>query len=170
MRIILSLVLALLAHTLTARPALAETARGGHADGAAIHALIDQWYGEHRKGEAGRANQFHAPGAIDVSPGFSHVDTGARALGPRVYHSLASQALEFRYEITSLVADARFARLHVRERGYFYAALPQRTYVYVLDYGVPGDWIEIVEGRARSDYMENGFLWDRVGLAPPDRE
>jgi hypothetical protein len=42
--------------------------------------------------------------------------------------------------------------------------------MYVLDYGVPGDWVEIVEGRARSDYMENGFLWDRVGLAPPDRE
>jgi hypothetical protein len=41
--------------------------------------------------------------------------------------------------------------------------------MYVLDYGVPIDWLDIVEGRARSDYLENGFLWDRVGLAPPDR-
>jgi hypothetical protein len=40
--------------------------------------------------------------------------------------------------------------------------------MYVLDYGVPGDWMEIIEGHARSDYMENGFLWDRVGLAPSD--
>lgn len=41
--------------------------------------------------------------------------------------------------------------------------------MYVLDYGVPGDWMDIVEGHAESDYMENGFLWDRVGLAPPEQ-
>ena len=40
---------------------------------------------------------------------------------------------------------------------------------YVLDYGVPGDWMEIAQGRNPSDYMDNGFLWERVGLMPPER-
>jgi hypothetical protein len=29
-------------------------------------------------------------------------------------------------------------------------------------------WLDIVEGRARPDYMTNGFLWDRAGLPPPE--
>lgn len=41
--------------------------------------------------------------------------------------------------------------------------------MYVLDYGVPEDWMEIVQGRRDSDYRDNGFLWDRVGLAPPEK-
>jgi hypothetical protein len=39
--------------------------------------------------------------------------------------------------------------------------------MYVLDYGVPGDWEAILHGQAEADYMDNGFLWDRVGLMPP---
>jgi hypothetical protein len=168
MRIVLSLIFALLAHALIARPAMAETGRGAEADEAAIHALIDQWYSEHRKGEDGQPNQFHAPGAIDASPGFSHLDTGARAFGPRVYHSLASRALEFRYEITSLVADARFARLHVRERGYFYAALPQRTYermgsaLFVLEKQDDGRWL-VLAHRSNSVSFPPRRCWRFVG-------
>ncbi len=39
--------------------------------------------------------------------------------------------------------------------------------MYVLDYGVPGDWELIRSGQAESDYTGNGFLWDRIGLMPP---
>jgi hypothetical protein len=147
MRIILGSILALIAQALFAVAAIADTASDIQTDEAAIHALIDQWYGEHRKGEDGRPHRLHAPGAIDASPGYTHVNNGSRALGPRVYHSLASQALEFRYEITRLVSDARFARVHVRERGYFYAALPQQTYermgsaIFVLEKQEDGRWL-----------------------------
>lgn len=39
--------------------------------------------------------------------------------------------------------------------------------MYVLDYGVPGDFELIRDGRAESDYASNGFLWDRLGMMPP---
>lgn len=39
--------------------------------------------------------------------------------------------------------------------------------MYVLDYGVPGDWIQIMQGDKESDYLTNGFLWDRIGMIPP---
>jgi hypothetical protein len=38
--------------------------------------------------------------------------------------------------------------------------------LYVLDYGVPGDWQYILHGMATSDYLDDGFLWDRVDLLP----
>lgn len=41
--------------------------------------------------------------------------------------------------------------------------------MYVLDYGVPGDWEAIIHGQAESDYLTNGFLWDRVGMMRPQR-
>ena len=40
--------------------------------------------------------------------------------------------------------------------------------MYVLDYGVPGDFELIRDGQAESDYRDNGFLWDRLGMTPPD--
>lgn len=39
--------------------------------------------------------------------------------------------------------------------------------MYVLDYGVPADHEAIRDGLARSDYLSNGFLWDRLGMVPP---
>lgn len=39
---------------------------------------------------------------------------------------------------------------------------------YVLDYGVPGDWQYIIHGMAESDYLDNSFLWERIGLWPED--
>ena len=41
--------------------------------------------------------------------------------------------------------------------------------MYVLDYGVPADFEQIRDGQATSDYLTNGFLWDRLGMVPPGR-
>ena len=40
--------------------------------------------------------------------------------------------------------------------------------MYVLDYGVPFDWESIIEGHTPSDYMSNGFLWERMDLILPN--
>lgn len=37
---------------------------------------------------------------------------------------------------------------------------------YVLDYGVPNDFVAISRGEAPSDYADNGFLWERLRLLP----
>lgn len=110
--------------------------------------LIDHWYEGHRKGVDGSVMRYLAPGAIDASPGYSYPHTGARALvGPPVYHSLAATALQFRIEITRLVIDPRFARVHVRERAYYYAPAAQRTYermgaaLFVLERQDDGRWL-----------------------------
>ncbi len=42
--------------------------------------------------------------------------------------------------------------------------------MYALDYGVPNDWQDIMQGRKESDYDDNGFLFDRVGLMDPRYE
>jgi len=116
-------------------------------DESAIRALLDEWYAEHRAGAHGHPWRLLAPGAIDASPGYHHVDTGARALGPRFYDSLAATALKFSHEITRLVRDQRFARVHVWERGYFYASAAQQTYeragstIFVLEKQEDGRWL-----------------------------
>jgi hypothetical protein len=116
-------------------------------DETAIRALIGEWYEAQRAGSEGAPWRLLAPGGIDASPGYSHVDTGAAVLGPRVYHSLAATALRFEHEVTRLVLDPRFARVHVRERGYFYAAAVQRTYermgsaTFVLEKQDDGRWL-----------------------------
>ncbi len=117
------------------------------ADEAAIRALIDKWYAEHRAGPKGRPDTLRAPGAIEASPGYRYLDTGQRSAPPRVYNSLAHIALEFNHEITRLVIDPRFARVHVWERGYFYAAAAQKTYeragsaTFVLEKQEDGRWL-----------------------------
>jgi hypothetical protein len=145
MRLLSSLIMTILAVTALVGPATAQI--GGVADEVAIRALIGEWYVEHRNGGDGRPHRLLAPGAIDASPGYTYVNTGARALGPRVYHSLAATALEFRLEITRLVIDPRFARVHVRERGYYYAAAVHQTYermgsaLFVLEKQEDGRWL-----------------------------
>ncbi|MEY4879560.1 MAG: hypothetical protein RJB62_1029 [Pseudomonadota bacterium] len=42
--------------------------------------------------------------------------------------------------------------------------------MYVLDYAIPNDWYDIMEGRKKSDYDDNGFLFDKVGLMYPRHE
>ncbi|MCR6644008.1 MAG: hypothetical protein NVV62_05530 [Terricaulis sp.] len=88
-----------------------------NGDEAAIGALIDRWYEQQRAGDDGRVYALYAPGAIDASPGYYHLDTGAANRAPRVYTSLAATALQFEHEIVRLDIDTRFARVGVWERG-----------------------------------------------------
>jgi hypothetical protein len=87
MRIVLGLVVALFAQALFAPSAIAQTATAIHTDEAAIHSLIDQWYGEHRKGEDGRPHQFHAPGAIDATSR-KGLEDSPRTVAPRTFRTL----------------------------------------------------------------------------------
>jgi hypothetical protein len=120
---------------------------GRAEDEAAIRALIGEWYAQNRAGADGNPQPLLAPGAVDASPGYFHIDTGAASLGPIVYNSLAATSLKFSHEITRLVLDARFARAQVWERGYFYAAAPQQTYeragsaIFVLEKQDDGRWL-----------------------------
>lgn len=107
-----------------APPAEANTGRGASHE---IRQLIADWYAELAKKEAGRPDPLTAPGVINASPYFRHVDTGAAVLGPRVYTSLAAKALKFDYEIERLKIDPHFAKARVWERGYFYAWAAQMT-------------------------------------------
>jgi len=138
-RLLLSFLLIILAVT----PAHAQAP----GDEAAIRELIDKWYAEHRAADEGHPWAFLAPGGIDNSPGYRHIDTGAAVLGPRVYTSLAAISLQFSHEITRLTADARFAKVNVWERGYFYAWAAQRTYeragsaLFVLEKQDDGRWL-----------------------------
>lgn len=93
-----------------------------------IRATIGRWYEELGKREKGRLWDVAAPGFIDASPPYRHIDNGSRALGPRVYTSLAAQALKFAWEIERVRRDSSFARVRVWERGYFYAWAAGKTY------------------------------------------
>lgn len=108
---------------IAATPAAAQS-----SDEAEIRATVARWYEELAKKEKGRFWSLTAPGLIDTDPPYYHADNGSRALGPPVYASLSARALEFRYEIRRMRADASFAKVWVNERGYFYAAAAQKTY------------------------------------------
>ncbi|MEZ0242521.1 MAG: hypothetical protein ACAH11_04050 [Sphingomonas sp.] len=94
----------------------------------AVRATVSRWYEELAKKDGGRVWDIVAPGFIDASPHYEHIDNGSAALGPRVFTSLAATALRFRYEIDAIRIDANFARVQVWERGYFYAWAAQQTY------------------------------------------
>lgn len=132
----------------------------------AIEGLIDAWYAEHCAAAEGRPHRLHAPGAIDASPGYRYRDTGAAVLGPPYYISLAATATVFRYEITHIRADARFARVGVRERG---ASAADRTYermssaLLVLERQDDGRWLVLAH---RSDSM--GFPPSLATVPLPD--
>jgi hypothetical protein len=146
MRPIRTLLCLLLAAFVCAALAHAKTPDAG-GDEAAIRALIDKWYAEHRAGADGYSHTLRAPGAIDASPGYYFANTRSRAAGPRIYNSLAATALKFSHEITRLVLDPRFARVQVWEGGYFYAGAAQRTYeragsaTFVLEKQDDGRWL-----------------------------
>lgn len=107
---------------------LAPTAQAQGSREDQIRATIAAYYGELAKKDEGRINGLVAPGFIDASPHYFHSDNGSAALGPRIYNSLAAQALRFRYDVEAIRSDTSFARVHVWERGYFYAAAAQETY------------------------------------------
>jgi hypothetical protein len=136
----LSFLLALLA-MLVAAPASAQPAEK------AIRGTIARWYEELAKEDKGRVYSLTAPGFIDASPHYSHVNNGSAKLGPRVYTSLSARALQFRYEVQAIRADASFAKVRVWERGYFYAWAAQKTYetaastLFILERQDDGRWL-----------------------------
>lgn len=112
-----------------------------------VRAVIAAWYGELLEKEKGRHWSLAAPGFIDATPPYDHVDTGARNLGPRIYTSLAARAMKFGYDIDRIRLDPNFAKVQVWERGYFYAWAAQKTYeagastTFVLERGeADGRW------------------------------
>lgn len=119
----------------------------GSLNTAAIERLIDDWYVEHCAAEEGRPYRLMAPGGIDASPAYRHQDNGSAALGPRYFVSLAATMPLFRYEVTGIVSDARFAKVRVRERGYRYAGAAKVTYermgntLMVLERQDDGRWL-----------------------------
>ncbi|HMJ93254.1 MAG TPA: hypothetical protein VK472_04055, partial [Allosphingosinicella sp.] len=114
---------------------------------AQIRSTVARWYEELGKKEDGRPYLLTAPGFIDASPHYLHVNNGSRALGPRLYTSLAATALKFDYDLDGLRADAAFARVQVWERGYFYAWAAGTTYergmatTFVLERQADGRWL-----------------------------
>jgi hypothetical protein len=124
-----------------AAPASAESAE------AQIRAVIARWYEELGKRNEGRAYRVTAPGFIDASPHYYHVDNGQRSLGPRIYNSLAATALKFDYDVDRIRADSAFAKVQVWERGYFYAGAAEKTYergmstTFILERQSDGRWL-----------------------------
>ena len=111
---------------------LSAPALAGEAEGE-IRAVIAQWYDELAKKDEGRIDLIVGRPFFEASPHYFHADTGAAALGPRIYSSLAARALQFAYGIGFMRIDPNFARVGVWERGYFYAAAAQRTYESAAD-------------------------------------
>jgi hypothetical protein len=105
-----------------AEPAVARPVDPG------IRTAIARWYEELAKRDEGRLGDLVTAGFIDASPPVTHARTRSRALGPRLYTSLAARALKFDWEIDSVRGDSRFARVEVWERGYFYASAARQTY------------------------------------------
>ena len=140
----------------------ASTARAS-GDEAAIRALIDRWYEEQRAGDEGRVYTLYAPGAIDASPGYHHLDTGAANRAPRVYTSLAATALQFEHEIVRLDIDTRFARVGVWERGFFYAWAAERSYERA------GNAVFVVEKQPDGRWLVLAHQTNTVGISPNRR-
>lgn len=118
---------ACLAFLLVLLPASPASAQAPSAEDG-IRATLSRWYEELAKRDKGRLGDLVAPGFIDASPPVSYAKTRSRALGPRIYTSLAARALKFAWEIDSIRRDSSFAKVEVWERGYFYAFAAQRTY------------------------------------------
>lgn len=116
-------------------------------DEAKIRAVIASWYSELKKGFARREWQLYAPMAIDGGPGETEINPGSRARSPTISNELAARALEFAYDIDVLTIDARFAKVIVWERGYFYAWANEQAYenaahaVFVMERQPDGRWL-----------------------------
>ena len=114
-----------------------------------IRDVIDRWYAELLRKEEGRPYLLTAPGFIDASPHYRHVNNGSRALGPRIFTSLAARALKFDHDVESIRADSSFAKVRVWERGYFYAWAAGKTYetaaatTFLLERQADGRWLII---------------------------
>ena len=132
------------------------------ASAAAIRDVIGAWYAELAKKHDGRVYGLTAPGFIDATPHYRHIDTGAAKLGPRVYTSLAARSLKFAYDIERLRIDPNFAKVNVWERGYFYAFAAQTTYesaagtVFILErQETDGRWLILAHQSGSSGIPPN---------------
>lgn len=147
----------------------------GHVVAPEVLRLIDDWYAEQCAGEEGRPYRLMAPGGIDASPGYRYRDTGSAALGPRDFVSLAATAPLFRYEITRVRADAWFAKVQVRERGYRYASAAGKTYelmsdaVLVVERQDDGRWL-VLAYRTNSTGFHSSLATDPMPDLGPDAE
>ena len=112
-----------------------------------IRDVIERWYAELAKKEEGRPYLLTAPGFIDASRHYRHVNNGSRALGPKIFTSLAARALKFDHDVESIRADSSFAKVQVWERGYFYAWAAKTTYetaaatTFLLERQADGRWL-----------------------------
>lgn len=136
-------------------PAALAQGPGAAADAAAIRAVIAEWYAELQNGDGRRHWRLYAPGAIDGGPAETELNPHIRARSPTVSNELAARALQFAYEIDVLTIDARFAKVIVWEKGYFYAWAAQQTYenaasaLFVMEKQPDGRWL-ILAHEARS--------------------
>lgn len=142
---------------------------------AAVESLIDDWYGEQCAAEDGRPLRLAAPGWIDASPNHTYRNTRSAALGPRYYTALAATEPLFRYEIVSVKADPRFAKVRVRERAYRYASAAGRTYerqgdtLLVLEKGDDERWRVLAHETHTTGFHPNFATVPLPDLSPgPD--
>ena len=98
-----------------------------------IRSVIAAWYAELAKKERGHWWSLSAPDFIDADPPYRYADTRSAKLGPRIFTSLPAQALKFSHPIEAVRLDAKFAKVRVDERGYFYAWAAQTTYERAVD-------------------------------------
>jgi hypothetical protein len=67
---------------------------GAASDEAAIRAVVAAWYEELAKKHEGRPWNLAAPGFIDATPHYRHIDTGAASLGPQCRKVLKRRAVD----------------------------------------------------------------------------
>lgn len=145
------------------------------ADDPGILRLVDDWYAEQCAAASGRPYRLMAPGGIDASPGYVYPDTGSAAAVPPIYVSLAATAPLFRYEVTQIRADPRFARVRVRERGYRHASASAKTYelmsdaVLVAERQDDGRWL-VLAYRTTSTGFHSSLATNPLPDLGPDAE
>jgi len=116
-----------------------------------IKTLIARWYEETRKHEDGRRYLLVGNRAIvDRCPPVRQCGVEQPAVLTDLFQNqrreLAWSALQFSYEISGLRFDRYFARVDVRERGWYYASTAETTYenaavtLFLLERDDAGAW------------------------------
>lgn len=93
-----------------------------------IRGTIAEWYVQLAKQDRGRIWSLVAPDYVEATPHYMFKETRSAAAPPRIYSSLAATALQFAYDVESLIIDPNFAKVAVWERGYFYAFAAKSSY------------------------------------------
>ena len=142
----------------------------------AIESLIDKWYVEQCEGTDGQPYVLMAPGGVDASPGYLYTDNGSASLGRPYPVSIAGTMTLFRYEVTRIQADARFAKVDVRERGYQYAGAAGTTYermghaMLVLEIQEDGRWLVLAHSNASMGFSQSMATVPMPDLGPQGGE